>query len=642
MARTTSTEPPRATRSSRSTPRRSPCRARSTSATSSASPTPTRSPASTACAASRSSTRWVGTTTACPPSGGCRTSSASAATPPCRSTRTSDRRRRPGRTRCRSAGATSSSCASGSPRWTSRPSRTCGAGSGSPSTGGTTTRPSTSAPAAPARWRSCATWPGARPTSRRPRPSGTWTTARPSPRPRWRTGRRRARTTSSPSTGRDGSGDIVIDTTRPELVASCVALVAHPGDARHQPLFGTTATTPLFGVEIPVVAHELADPEKGTGIAMICTFGDVTDVTWWRELQLPTRAVVGRDGRLAAAVPDWITTDAGRAAYGELAGRTVKQAQARIVELLRESGELLGEPRPLTHPVKFYERGSRPLEIVTSRQWYIRNGGRDEALRERFLERGRELRWYPPFMRHRYDNWVGGLNGDWLISRQRFFGVPFPLWYPLGADGEVDHDHPIVPDESALPLDPSSDVPARVHRGAAGPARRLRRRPGRHGHLGHLVADPADRRRLDRRSGPLRPGVPDGPPTPGPRHHPDLAVRRHRPLRLRARHAAVDERGDQRVDPRPRPQEDVEVEGQRRDADGPPRAARRRRRPLLGGIRPAGRRHRVRRGADAHRPQARHQAAQRQQVRARLRGARRRARRSSSRWTGPCSPAWPA
>ncbi len=258
----------------------------------------------------------------------------------------------------------------------------------------------------------------------------------------------------------DGSGDIVVDTTRPELVASCVALVAHPDDARHQPLFGSTATTPLFGVEVPIVAHDLADPEKGTGMAMICTFGDVTDVTWWRELQLPTRAVVGRDGRLAAAVPDWISTDPGRAAYAELAGRTVKQAQSRMVELLRESGELLGEPRPLTHPVKFYERGSRPLEIVTSRQWYIRNGGRDEALRERFLERGREVRWYPLFMRHRYDNWVGGLNGDWLISRQRFFGVPFPLWYPLGADGEIDHDHPIVPDESSLPLDPSSDVPA--------------------------------------------------------------------------------------------------------------------------------------------------------------------------------------
>src|SRR6185295_16146184 len=155
---------------------------------------------------------------------------------------------------------------------------------------------------------------------------------------------------------------IYVETTRPELLAACAALVANPDDERYQPLFGKKVTSPVFGVEVEVKAHPLAKADKGSGIAMVCTFGDLTDVTWWRELRLPTRAIVGRDGRIAAAVPDWITTDAGRVAYGELAGRTVKQAQARIVELLRDSGELLGEPRPLTHPVKFYERGSRPLE----------------------------------------------------------------------------------------------------------------------------------------------------------------------------------------------------------------------------------------------------------------------------------------
>jgi len=257
----------------------------------------------------------------------------------------------------------------------------------------------------------------------------------------------------------DGEGDVVIDTTRPELLAACVALVAHPDDARFQALFGREVRTPLFGVVVPVLAHPLADPDKGTGIAMICTFGDLTDVTWWRELQLPTRAVVGRDGRLLASTPHWITTDEGRAAYGELAGRTVKQAQARTVELVRERGEVLGEPRAITHPVKFYERGDRPLEIVTSRQWYIRNGGRDEVLRSQLVARGDALRWHPDHMRHRYANWVEGLNGDWLISRQRFFGVPIPLWYPVRDDATVDYEDPIVAPDTTLPVDPSSDVP---------------------------------------------------------------------------------------------------------------------------------------------------------------------------------------
>ena len=255
-------------------------------------------------------------------------------------------------------------------------------------------------------------------------------------------------------------GVVEIDTTRPELLPACVALVAHPDDERYQPLFGSTVRTPLFGVEVPVVAHHLAEPDKGSGIAMICTFGDITDVTWWRELQLPTRAVIGWDGRLLADPPSGLDSEGARTAYARLAGSTVHTARETVVTMLRESGELVGEPRPITHAVKFFEKGDRPLEIVSTRQWYLRNGGRDAFVRDELLERGAELRWHPGYMQHRFENWVEGLNGDWLVSRQRFFGVPFPVWYPLDADGEPLYDHAILPDESALPVDPSSDVPA--------------------------------------------------------------------------------------------------------------------------------------------------------------------------------------
>ncbi len=258
----------------------------------------------------------------------------------------------------------------------------------------------------------------------------------------------------------EGDGSVEIETSRPELIPACVALVANPDDERYRSLVGGVAVTPLFGAEVPIVAHELADPEKGTGLAMICTFGDVTDVTWWRELRLPTRVVVGRDGTIAPprwGEPAWESRDVEDAhrAHAEIAGLPTKRARKRMGELLGEAGSLVGEPTPVRHAVKFYERGERPLEIVSSRQWFVKT----IEFRERLLERGRELRWHPGYMGARYASWVEGLNGDWCVSRQRFFGVPFPVWYRLDDDGEIDHEHPLLPSEDRLPVDPSSDVP---------------------------------------------------------------------------------------------------------------------------------------------------------------------------------------
>jgi valyl-tRNA synthetase len=255
----------------------------------------------------------------------------------------------------------------------------------------------------------------------------------------------------------DPAGEVVVATTRPELLPACVALVAHPDDERYAPLFGRTAITPLFGTSVPLLAHHLAEPGKGTGLVMVCTFGDTTDVTWWRDLQLPTRATLDRAGRMAAQPPAGLDGQDGRAAYQQLAGLTVTAARARVAQLLHGAGLLRGEPEPVTHAVKFYENGSKPLEIMTTRQWYIRNGGRDQDLRDALLARGRELDWHPAHMRARYENWVGGLSGDWLISRQRFFGVPIPVWYPLDDDGEPRYDAPIPAPQDALPVDPAAE-----------------------------------------------------------------------------------------------------------------------------------------------------------------------------------------
>ncbi|MCK0111550.1 valine--tRNA ligase [Ornithinimicrobium sp. F0845] len=255
-------------------------------------------------------------------------------------------------------------------------------------------------------------------------------------------------------------GPTYIETTRPELIPSVVALIAHPDDERYQHLFGSSVTSPLFGVEVPVLAHPLAEIDKGSGILMCCTFGDLTDVIWWRELSLPTRSVITRNGRLQGETPEWVVGGPGEQLYAEeLAGKTTFSARKAVVEALQASGDLDGEPKATQRKANFFEKGDKPLEIVTSRQWYIRNGGKDAGLRADLIGRGEQIDFHPAFMRSRYRNWVEGLNGDWLISRQRFFGVQFPVWYAVDADGETDYDTVLTPDEARLPIDPTSDVP---------------------------------------------------------------------------------------------------------------------------------------------------------------------------------------
>src|SRR5262249_30275448 len=172
-------------------------------------------------------------------------------------------------------------------------------------------------------------------------------------------------------------GPIAIETTRPELIPACVALVAHPDDERYKALFGQDIETPLFGARVPVTAHPLADPARGSGMAMIGPSGAVTAATWWRGLTLPVRAIVAPDGTLRPVTwgaPGWESTNAGRAQrhYDEIARLSASKARAKIVEQLKASGDLLGDPRPITHAVKVSEKGSRPLEILTSRRASIK------------------------------------------------------------------------------------------------------------------------------------------------------------------------------------------------------------------------------------------------------------------------------
>ncbi|MFP4384704.1 MAG: valine--tRNA ligase [Spirochaetia bacterium] len=265
-----------------------------------------------------------------------------------------------------------------------------------------------------------------------------------------------------------GDETFTIATTRPELLPACVGVTAHPDDKRYRHLFGKNAVTPLFKMPVPIFPSEKADPEKGTGILMVCTFGDATDVEWWREQNLPLRQILDLNGRFTEVewgTERWTSLDpeSARGYYSKITGKTVRPGREIMAEMLQDpaggvrkgTAPLLGEPEPITHPVKYYEKGKKPVEFISTRQWFVRLLDKKEKL----LEMGSRVVWHPDYMGKRFQTWTENLAFDWCISRQRYFGVPFPVWYPLDDTGAPDYENPILAEPESLPVDPMIDTP---------------------------------------------------------------------------------------------------------------------------------------------------------------------------------------
>ena len=230
-------------------------------------------------------------------------------------------------------------------------------------------------------------------------------------------------------------GDLLIATTRPELLAGCVCIFVHPDDERYRDYVGKKAVVPLYSYEIPVLTDENVSMDKGTGAVMCATFGDSTDIEWYQKYNLSYKKIILPDGTINSEV-------------AFIGGLKIRQARERIIGLLREEG-LLVKQEYMDHMVAIHERCGNDVEFIPSRQWYI------DVLseRERFLKAADEIRWHPAHMKNRYKIWVENLKWDWCISRQRYFGVPFPVWYCKNCG------NPIFAEEEQLPVNPMENSP---------------------------------------------------------------------------------------------------------------------------------------------------------------------------------------